>query len=133
VLSESIAHCTHTLYSLHCTHYTGVFDSHYNFQELAINHCLHKYGGSTKYMGFYDLDEFIQPKLVVGRSGQTSTVTRMSTPSSGASDASDSTSGPTIVQVHRHSTHSRLLLIVHPTVPTRGRYTGIQFAHTFSP
>lgn len=39
----------------------GLVDTHYHFQELALNHCLQKYGrnGGSRYVGFYDLDEFI--------------------------------------------------------------------------
>ena len=40
----------------------GIHDSHYHFQELALNHCLHKYGQSTDFLGFLDMDEFVVPR-----------------------------------------------------------------------
>ena len=39
----------------------GIIDSHYHFQELALNHCLVKFGHSSNFLGFYDLDEYIVP------------------------------------------------------------------------
>ena len=39
-----------------------IHDSHYHFQELALNHCLHKYGQFANFLGFLDIDEFVIPR-----------------------------------------------------------------------